>query len=297
MAKYVFSPWDPIRKKGDTAEDVAQTIATRTKEWNEERRKKGKKESELYIPVYWTGDGGYVVGNKPVDDGKKITLQDGDQIYIKGHYQAGLTFIADITKREDERIRKQNQGIRRENRRIRKENKRIQQANEPAELKKIIHRTRPMRPLDPAELARRLSGCFEASETFNGKIKFYNCSSGVDGGEGFAKPAAGLLRACWPDALYIGYQDDLSQQYGDYHAEQKTERRKLGMKTRKRAKDLQVIIEKESEEDSYSSDEDSGSSDEDSGSAAKAPGYLVPDLDDLREAALGINFDIQEFHL
>jgi hypothetical protein len=30
-ARYVFSPWDPIRKKGDAAEDVAKTIDTRTK--------------------------------------------------------------------------------------------------------------------------------------------------------------------------------------------------------------------------------------------------------------------------
>ena len=43
MARYVFSPWDPIRKKGDAAEDVAKTIDTRTKEWNAERKRKAKR--------------------------------------------------------------------------------------------------------------------------------------------------------------------------------------------------------------------------------------------------------------
>ena len=177
-------------------------------------------------------------------------------------------------------------------------NRGILKANEHAELKKIIHRTRPMRPLDPAELARRFSDCFEASPTFTGKIKFFNCGSGVNGGASFAKPAAGLLRAYFPDALYIAYEDDLLQAYGNYYPdgpstrdseEPKTERRKLGATTHKRAKDLQVILrEEESEEGSDSTEEPLA--------------YLVPDLDDLRAAARGLNFDlnnfnIQEFHL
>ena len=230
------------------------------------------------------GDGGYVVGTKAVVDSEKIILQNNDQVYIKGHHQSGLDFISDITKKEDERIRRENRGI--------------LKANEHAELKKIIHRTRPMRPLDPAELARRFSDCFEASPTFTGKIKFFNCGSGVNGGASFAKPAAGLLRAYFPDALYIAYEDDLLQAYGNYYPdgpstrdseEPKTERRKLGATTHKRAKDLQVILrEEESEEGSNSTEEPLA--------------YLVPDLDDLRAAARGLNFDlnnfnIQEFHL
>jgi hypothetical protein len=301
MARYVFSPWDPIRKKGDAAEDVAKTIVTRTDAWNEERRKKGKADSELYKSVYWMGDGGYVEGNVPVLDGKKITLGNSDQVYIKGHHQSGLNFISDITKQEDDRIRERNRGIRRENKRIRKENKRIQLANQHAELKKIMHRTSPMRPLDPAELTRRFCDCFEASRTFTGKIKFYNCSSGKGGGNSFAKPAAGLLRAYFPNALYIAYEDDLSQLYGNYYPdgpptkdseEQKPERRKLGTTTHKRAKDLQVILREEESEEDFDSTEE-------------PPAYLVPvpdDLDALRAAAFGLNIDLnnlnfQEFHL
>ena len=146
-----------------------------------------------------------MVGNVPVDRGQKITLRNNDQVYIKGHHQSGLNFISDITKREDARIRARNIEIRSKNRRTRKENRRIRKENEHAALKEIVHRTRAMRPLDPAELTRRFCDCFEASEMFTGKIKFYNCSSGKDGGDSFAKPAAGLLRACFPNALYIAY--------------------------------------------------------------------------------------------
>jgi hypothetical protein len=95
---------------------------------------------------------------------------------------------------------------------------------------------------------------------------------------------AAKLRAYFPGALYIGYQDDLSQRYGDYHAEQKTERRKLGMTTGERAKDLQVnLLEFEEGSDSYEEDSDS----------TESPGYLVPD--DSREAVLGI--DLNNIHL
>jgi hypothetical protein len=97
----------------------------------------------------------------------------------------------------------------------------------------------------------------DMSKTFTGKIKFFNCSSGVNGGASFAKPAADLMRAFWPQAIYIGYTDDLLQEYGDYDdglnalraaaaaldgSVWTAPRRKLGKTTGMAAKDLQIRL-------------------------------------------------------
>jgi len=166
----------------------------------------------------------------------KITLQNNDQVYIKGHHQAGLDYIVDITRQEDADAKEKG--------------------------------TLGARKLYPGELVRRFCHCFQPSPTFTGKIKLFNCSSGVNGGESFAKPAASLLRAFWPKATYIGYTDVLLQQYGNYSVPDSElgdkgklrallrslgdevppiiERRKLGKNTGVRAKNLQIeILEEE----------------------------------------------------
>ena len=78
----------------------------------------------------------------------------------------------------------------------------------------------------------------------------------MNGGASFAKKAADMLRAHFPRAIYIGYEDDVQQTYGDYcpddEKEQlrklwagedpRLERRKLGKRTGKRAKELQIHL-------------------------------------------------------
>jgi hypothetical protein len=226
MTRYVFSAWMPERQSG---KDVAEIIGKRTDEWSEERKKKNK---EGYTFVCWMGEEGLcLVGQKPAD--KKITLKSDDQVYIMGHHKAGLSFIADIDAEEQEE-------------------KRSKQSD-----KKKYKATK----LTPEELLRRFHHCFHRSKSFIGKIKFFNCSSGVNGGASFAKPAADKMRAFWPKARYIGYEDVLYQQYGDYSPPddglgdlrallvgldgfqpERSERRKLGKTTGKRAKQLQIYL-------------------------------------------------------
>jgi hypothetical protein len=183
------------------------------------------------------------------DENEKILLTGEDQVYIQGHHLKGLDYIADV---------------------------------DPEELKKSEGELTVI-ALGPHQLTRRFCDCFQSSETFTGKIKFYNCQSGVDGGALFARPAATMLRASFPNALYIGYKGTLSQAYGNYAltwneigpkvfakrarlrrfgaavapiaAVPITERRKLGLTkkgvpTGQRAKQLQVDIPEETEKDS-----------------------------------------------
>jgi hypothetical protein len=176
MAKYVFCPWMPPTLEG--VKNVAKTIHERTKGWTKAREKKGK---EGYTFVCWMGkkDTCSIDGQPPQG---KVTLKDDDQVYIKGHHQAGASFISDITKQEED----ESEGT----------------------FKAIM--------LKPEDLAWRFFDCFDAPITWLGKIKFYNCSSGRDGGASFAKPAADRLRAYLPIATYIGYKLDLSQLYTKY---------------------------------------------------------------------------------
>jgi hypothetical protein len=243
MPRYIFSPWDPLVRadgKKEVVRDVSTVIVTRTDQWNKERRMKNKGE---YTFVCWISDDGFLVNNRPADG--KITLKDDDQVYIKGHHAAGLDFISDVTKRENRAIKEVNKGIRKENRRAKEENK--EAPKKP--------RLTTMRKLTPEELVRRFQSCFNQSEKFTGKIKFFNCSSGVSGGISFAKPTADRMRAFWPHANYIGYEDDLKQEYGDYIAnpevfslkqmlqpDLRPERRKLGVHTNKPASQLHIPL-------------------------------------------------------
>jgi hypothetical protein len=243
MPRYIFSPWDPLVRtdgKKEVVRDVSTVIVTRKDQWNNERRKKDKEE---YTFVCWICDDGFLVNSRPADE--KITLKAGDQVYIKGHHAPGLVFISDVTKQENRAIKEVNKGIREENRRAREENKKAPKKP----------RLTKMRKLTPEELVRRFHHCFNQSEEFNGKIKFFNCSSGVNGGISFAKPAADIMRALWPRATYIGYEDDLKQEYGDYIADPelfslkqmldpdlRPERRKLGIHTGKPASQLHITL-------------------------------------------------------
>lgn len=227
MARYAFSAWIPDRQRG---KDVSEIISTRSDEWSEERKTKGK---EGYTFVCWMGgEGQLMVGQKPA--AKKISLKSDDQVYIMGHHKAGLDFIVDIDHEEQEEKRGKT---------AKKQYKAIK--------------------LQPEDLVLRFHECFHGSKSFTGKIKFFNCSSGVNGGVSFAKPAADRMRAFWPKAQYIGYEDVLLQQYGDYTPPDdglgdlrallsgfegyepqrpQPERRKLGKTTGKRAKHLQIRL-------------------------------------------------------
>ena len=214
-----------------SGKDVAEIIGTRSKEWSEERQAKGK---EGFTFVCWMGgERQFFLGTKSME--KKITLKSVDQVYIMGHHRAGLKFIADIDHQEQEEKRGK------------------QAAKQKYEAIKLT----------PRELVRRFHHCFHRSSSFTGKIKFFNCSSGVNGGVSFAKPAADRKRAFWPKAAYIGYEDVLYQRYGDYNPpsefddlrallvglegfgeieQPRPERRKLGVNTGKRAKHLQIHL-------------------------------------------------------
>jgi hypothetical protein len=281
MARYVFCPWAYPERKTRGVIDVVDLIQKRTDQWSSERKKKDKQE---YTFVFWMENkGNWVINDAPREG--KITLHRVDQVYIKGHHGTGLGFISDMTKTEDDHIGERNREIEKDNLRVRSANRRVEEENEfikemnklnratnktikekdeRAKLKKLTPLTPvtplipTMRQLDPAELVRRFHDCFHASSTFTGKIKFFNCSSGVNGGASFAKPAAGLMRALWPKATYIGYKDDLQQQYDDYYphgsvkdndptvkSSEESERRKLGMTTGKRAKDLQIKLKRD----------------------------------------------------
>jgi hypothetical protein len=163
---------------------VAKTIRERTKEWTKERAAKGK---EGYDFVCWMG--------KTVQVHTKIGLMDDDQVYIKGHHQQGEGFISDVTKQEEAEIQK----------------------SQDQERHGKFYATK----LKPEDLAWRFFDCFEAPITWLGKIKFYNCSSGANGGASFAKPAADRLRAYFPLATYIGYRMDLSQGYTNYNVDER----------------------------------------------------------------------------
>jgi hypothetical protein len=154
-------------------------------------------------------------------------------------HSVGLDFISDITRGEENTIKELNQRIEQQNK----------QANENKPL------LEGMRSLTPKELVLRFHNCFHRSRNFTGKIKFFNCSSGVNGGASFAKPTADLMRAYWPRAEYIGYKDDLLQEYSDYIANPEVfdlqkqlglnprpERRKLGKTTGMPAKDLHIKL-------------------------------------------------------
>jgi hypothetical protein len=243
MPRYIFSPWDPLVRtdgKKEVVRDVSTVIVSRKDQWNNERRRKDKGE---YTFVCWISEDGFFVNSRPTDE--KITLEAGDQVYIKGHHAAGLDFISDVTKQENRAIKEVNKGISEENRRAREENKKARKKP----------RLTTMRKLTPQELVRRFHQCFNQSEKFTGKIKFFNCSSGVNGGISFAKPAADRMRAIWPHATYIGYADDLKQEYGDYIAnpemfslqqmldpDLRPERRKLGTHTGKPAGQLHIQL-------------------------------------------------------
>lgn len=170
------------------------------------------------------GKEGYIyVGWQP-EKMDKIKLSADDQVYIKGHHSAGLAFISDISSSEQLQRHRGNEVT--------------------------FKATR----LDPKKLTRRFHHCFHRSDAFKGKIKFFNCSSGVNGGESFARIAAARMRAYWPNAVYLGYADDLQQSYGDYDpppVEDELEnlrnllakgRRKMGKTTGKRASSLQVLL-------------------------------------------------------
>ena len=156
MPKYVFCPW--ARPSEGSAEEgsakpghIADKIFELTKGWNLEREKKSK---VGYILVCWEG-----VAKRPLIIGRgsrgkrtedgKILLTDEDQVYIEGHHEEGKGYITAIHAEE----------------------------------------SGSAYALPPAALARRFEDCFEASSTFTGKIKFYNCSSGVNGG-GFVREAS-----------------------------------------------------------------------------------------------------------
>jgi hypothetical protein len=292
MAKYVFCPWPrPLSEVGVNSEpahdedlkgvkirsvadikNVASIVAQRTAGWNKERTKKGK---AGYTTVYWTSETKppHILSLKadevPLTALGKIWLTGDDQVYIEGHHQENLDFISDITKEEDDLIAKRNQALKKGF---------VEQYGRPLPTRPLP--TRPLPPkaravaprllerarkLMPEDLARRFRDCFQASPEFTGKIKFYNCSSGYNGGASFAKPAADRLRASWPKAKYIGYTEPLSQKYGDYSPSEfdslqallansglagtetmaegeRPERRKLGLTSRKPAKELQIHL-------------------------------------------------------
>lgn len=191
---------------------VADVICKRTDKWNAERAKKNK---EQYTYVGWMPE-----------DMPKITLSGSDQVYIKGHHQAGLGFISDINAEEEEQ-------------KVGKKKLTVQAIR-----------------LEPKDLAARFCHCFAGEVGFTGKVKFFNCSSGVNGGASFAKKAAVMLRAHFPKATYIGYEDKLSMGYGDYNPdsedeqlrkllrqeEPSLERRKMGTTTGERAKSLHIKL-------------------------------------------------------
>jgi hypothetical protein len=116
----------------------------------------------------------------------KISLSGDDQVYIKGHHGAGAAFISDFDSWSQTQT----------------------QRGQKVEVAATT--------LDPKKLTRRLHHCFHRSKSFKGKIKFFNCSSGANGGASFAKLAAVRMRAFWPQAEYIGYSETLLQRYGDY---------------------------------------------------------------------------------
>jgi hypothetical protein len=173
---------------------------------------------DKFTAVYWTG-----TQKSPSKMTRKISLKADDQVYILGHHEAGTGYITDVSAEE---------------------------------IDKLGGGFKPC-ALPPGELAKRFSECFTADPGFTGKIKFYNCESGVKSGASFAKPAAGLLRANFPNALYIGYSKKVSQVYGEFQnvEEGTTEFRKLGLtkerkSTGERAKQLQVDVGGENEMDS-----------------------------------------------
>lgn len=154
---------------------------------------------------------------------EKIKLTGDDQVYIKGHHGPGARIISDFDSWNQTQVHRGQQVV-------------------------VTATT-----LDPKRLTRRLHHCFHRSKSFAGKIKFFNCSSGVNGGASFAKIAADRMRAFWPKASYIGYDATLLQRYGDYTDELASlrallagtpapiERRKLAPDGR-RAKSLQVPL-------------------------------------------------------
>jgi hypothetical protein len=294
MARYVFCPWAYPERKTRGVIDVVDLIQKRTDQWSSEREKKGKQEYTFVFWMEnqgnWVIDGApqegkialhradqvYIKGHHGRGVGfiSDMTQKEDDHI---GELNRDIEKDNRRVRRENRLVKEENKVIRETNKVIREENKVIRETNKiiretnkftkekdvPAKPKKLTPVTpvTPLTPLvptvrqlDPAELVRRFHHCFHRSKAFTGKIKFFNCSSGVNGGISFAKPTAGLMRAFWPNATYIGYEDDLQQQYGDYHphgsvkdtdptgSSEEPERRKLGMTTGKRAKDLQIKL-------------------------------------------------------
>lgn len=144
------------------------------KRTGEWNKERRKKGKEEYSFVYW----------EPKNN-SQVKLEAADQVYIKGHHKAGLDFISDINVEEME------QKLR---------------AGKPKEVVQA-------KKLKPEDLAGRFSHSFEASDAFTGKIKFFNCSSGVNEGKSFAKIAADRLRAFFPKAQYIGIRTFVMQIY------------------------------------------------------------------------------------
>jgi hypothetical protein len=132
------------------------------------------------------GKDGYTFVCFQPEEIEKIKLSGDDQVYIKGHHAAGADVISDF-------------------------NSWSQTQTQRGQTVDVAATT-----LDPKQLTRRLHHCFHRSSTFSGKIKFFNCSSGANGGASFAKIAASRMRAYWPKAMYIGYSEPLEQSYGDY---------------------------------------------------------------------------------
>jgi hypothetical protein len=251
MARYVFCPWPPPERAQKGGKNVVDIISKRTDEWSRERELKGK---EGYTFVFWMeNQGNWVQGGEPQEG--KITLKDGDQVYIKGHHQAGLGFISDITKQEDDEIANLSKIAKKAF--VEKYGLLRPGGNKAEQQRLLEHRLlERVRTLRPEDLARRFFDCFQAPKTWVGKVKFYNCSSGANGGASFAKPAADRLRALWPNATYIGYAEALQQEYGDYNPDDQKEqlrkmleelppnieRRKLGAETHTPARDLQIRL-------------------------------------------------------
>jgi hypothetical protein len=132
------------------------------------------------------GKDGYTFVCWQPEEMDKIKLSGDDQIYIKGHHGAGAAFISDFDSWNQQQVQG-GQAV-------------------------VVAAT----TLDPKKLTSRLHHCFHRSTSFKGTIKFFNCSSGVNGGASFAKLAADRMRSFWPKAAYIGYAAPLAQGYGDY---------------------------------------------------------------------------------